>query len=312
MFSDRLQKRIDATNSVLIAGFDPVLERLPKFIIENSRTNSSPLYHALTEFHTLAIRALSNIVPAIKPNLAFFEQYGLEGLRAFSTICKVAREHDLLVIGDAKRGDIGSTAQAYAAAFFGTTQAFGKTISDFEVDALTINPFLGFDTLETFIEQAEKANKGLFILVRTSNAGASDLQDATNLDGSTVSETLAEWINNRGSSLSGKCGLSGLGAVVGATHPEQARALRDKMPGQFFLIPGFGAQGGSADDAIAGFTADGRGGVINASRALFTGFSDSISTSESLITEIHRRASEFNSRINDSLKAASGRGVKDS
>lgn len=273
-FADRLQNSIERSKSVICAGFDPQLESFPKFILDaasaKGQNTEECVYHALTSFYSLALEAISNSIAAVKPNIAFFEQYGLGGIRAFSSVCALCKELGLPVIADAKRGDIGSTAKAYSAAYLGQSAAFGKTFSAFNVDAITVNPFLGFDTVAPFLEDAAAYDKGIFVLVKTSNPGSSDIQGIkSSASQKSISESVAHWISDKCRTLMGKCGYSGLGAVVGATYPDEARALRKIMPASFFLIPGFGAQGASAKDAKAGFSENGGGAVINVSRGIF-------------------------------------------
>ncbi|RMG45072.1 MAG: orotidine-5'-phosphate decarboxylase [Candidatus Dadabacteria bacterium] len=294
-FADRLTDTIKRNNSILCAGIDPVIERLPAFITESvkkEKTDSESIKKALLDFYLPALEALSASIACIKPNIAFFEQYGISGLLALKEIMGRARALELPVILDAKRGDIGHTAGAYARAYL-DPENFS---ADFSADALTVNPFLGFDTLKPFIEACSKSGRGIFILVKTSNPGSGDIQDVQEGEKS-LSEKIAGWIGEHAGRLAGSSGLSGLGAVVGATYPEEAKRLRELMPQSYFLIPGLGAQGGSGKDALAGLTTDGRGAVVNASRGLFAGFSDGISSRETLIEEILKRAKKFNNAL---------------
>lgn len=279
-FIDRLQASIDKTGSVLVAGCDPVIENLPPFLVESAQRKTSTTHDlirfVLDHFCEIFIESVKGAVAAVKPNSAFFEQYGLPGLTAFERFCRLARECGIPVIADAKRGDIGSTAAAYSAAFLGRTTVGSHSYAALDVDAVTVNPFLGFDTLEPFMTDAVRYEKGIFVLVHTSNPGAKDIQ-ALESGGRTVSEHIAEWIARNSDRLRGACGWSGLGAVVGASFAEQAVSLRALLPDSAFLIPGFGAQGGSAQDAVAGFGAKGKvrgGGIVNASRALIPGDAD--------------------------------------
>ena len=277
-FADRLHQSIKRSKSVLVAGFDPVLDDFPKFILEEAGKKSSNseelIYLALTSFYQISLDAVADSVAAIKPNIAFFEQYGVGGIRAFASVCSMIKEKKLPVIADAKRGDIGSTATAYSAAFLGRSNIAGKKTSIFDVDALTVNPFLGFDTLEPFLNDCREYDKGIFVLVKTSNEGSAAIQGLKAGDsGKTISEQVAQHLASLASQLMGDCGYSGVGAVVGATWPKEAALLREIMPKNYFLIPGFGAQGGSTSDAQAGFAKEGGGNVggavVNASRAIF-------------------------------------------
>jgi orotidine-5'-phosphate decarboxylase len=303
-FADRVQSVIEKTKSHLIAGCDPVLDALPSFLLndaeKHSKTDAELVERALVQFSEIFLAAVSGRVAAIKPNIAFFEQYGLPGLAAFSRLCAAAREQGLPVVIDAKRGDIGSTAAAYSAAFLRGVSVRGRPFHAFEGDALTINPFLGFDTLEPFLNDAQSCGKGLFILVQTSNPGAKAIQGLV-AEGCSVSDHIARWIATHAEKLAGRCGWSGLGAVVGASYPDEARHLRETMPTSFFLIPGFGAQGADAKDSVAGFgtRAGKRGGaLVNVSRGLLQGPAGS---AEELVGVIAGNADRFNSQILSSL-----------
>jgi orotidine-5'-phosphate decarboxylase len=275
-FIDFISETAINNESVLCAGFDPVLETFPSSLFEkfdrSILSNQEFYYKALLSIYQPALEIIKNDIACIKPNIAFFEQYGLGGLRALSTILKSAKQLSIPTILDCKRGDIGSTAQAYVNSYF-TLDA------DLEADSITVNPFLGFDTANTFLEGAENAGKkGLFYLVKTSNPGSKDLQDLV-VDGKTISQKIADWINQNQRKLSGQNNLSGLGAVVGATHPEHLLELRKLMPNSLLLIPGYGAQGGKASDLKPGYTQKYQGAIINSSRGLFN-FSKDLSISE--------------------------------
>jgi orotidine-5'-phosphate decarboxylase len=303
-FADRLQASIVSSKSSLVAGCDPVIEKLPSFLLDEAQriTNSDSEFieRALSQFGEIFLAAVTGKVAAIKPNIAFFEQYGLPGLNAFKRLCDSIRGARIPLIIDAKRGDIGSTAAAYSAAFISGVAIRGSRHVAFECDALTINPFLGFDTLEPFVADCEKYGKGLFILLQTSNPGAKDIQGLES-KGKTVSGHIAEWLATNAQRLTGECGYSGLGAVVGASYPDEARALRDILPTTFFLMPGFGAQGAGADDATAGFaTRDGiRGGaVVNVSRGLLEGVARSADDLQCVITANVER---FNTQLSQAM-----------
>lgn len=304
VFADRLQKEIERTGSCLVAGCDPVLDSLPGWlhqqVAEYATTDKEYISRGLEVFTDCFLNAAQDVVAAIKPNIAFFEQYGIDGLVVFDSLCRRAKERGLQVIADAKRGDIGSTAMAYSRAFLGGATVKGRNAAAFHCDALTVNPFLGFDTLEPFVEACQENGKGLFILVQTSNPGAKEIQ-SVNQDGRSVSERVASWIAEQSDRLRGACGWSGLGAVVGAPYPDEARRLREVMQEAIFLIPGLGAQGGQASESIAGFgSQNGRrgGGLVNASRGLLIGDSSSPDSFCKLITSNIER---FNSQISQAL-----------
>jgi orotidine-5'-phosphate decarboxylase len=303
-FADHLQASIDKTNSALIAGCDPVIEKFPAFLLEEAsaqtKSDDEFIHRALSIFCEAFLAAVVGRVAAVKPNIAFFEQYGLAGLSVFKTFCENVRAASVPVIIDAKRGDIGSTAAAYSSAFISGTSVRGRSFVPFECDALTINPFLGFDTLEPFVTDCERTGKGLFILLQTSNPGAKDIQ-GLECRGKTVSGHIAEWLAKNAARLEGVSGWSGLGAVVGASYPDEARALRKLLPTTFFLMPGFGAQGAAADDAVAGFgVQNGRrgGALVNVSRGLLEGASTSIDGFQSVIRD---NTDKFNTQLRGAL-----------
>jgi len=305
-FADKLTHSIARANSFVIAGFDPQLDTLPEVILSEAAaaatTDEAFVYTALTDFYALALEALAPHIAAVKPNIAFFEQYGIGGLRAFGDVCKRARDHGLPVVADAKRGDIGTTAQAYSRAFLGRTTVCGRTIAAWDVDSVTVNPFLGFDTLAPFVEDCRQHGKGIFVLVKTSNPGSGDIQGVRSVETERdVSAIIAQWLDKEGRTVLGECGFSSLGAVVGAPYPAEAKRLREIMPRAFFLIPGMGAQGGTAADAAAGFgqTAAGKphGALINLSRGLLSTFSSRSLPRESLKSELMAKAASTNREI---------------
>ncbi|WKZ57235.1 MAG: orotidine-5'-phosphate decarboxylase [Bdellovibrionota bacterium] len=289
-FADRLFKRINSVRSFLCAGFDPTWEGIPDFIkaeaARRSKDNEELVCNVLLDFHDAALRAVDPYVAAVKPNIAFFEQYGIGGLRAFQAVCALARDRGVPIIADVKRGDIASTGQAYSNAFLAGAPVNGTRVTPFAVDAITINPFLGFDTVDVFLNDAVTYGKGLFVLVKTSNPGSAALQEGT-------SQKIAGYIHEQHGKLRGECGFSGLGAVIGATYPDEARHFRSLMPQSFFLIPGFGAQGGSAADALAGCDATRQHGVVvNASRGLFGKIPESVASYGALAELLESRAKE--------------------
>ena len=312
-FADKLQNSISSNSSYLVAGCDPVIEKLPSFILteaeSKSLTDADFFERSLKSFSEIFVSALNKNVAAVKPNIAFFEQYGLAGLKAFKELCAGIQNRGIPLIIDAKRGDIGSTAAAYSAAFLGRSSFKGRAVDSFPCDALTVNPFLGFDTLEPFLKDCIENGKGIFVLVQTSNPGAKDLQGLETGAGS-VSDHVARWIATRGEALLGKCGWSGLGAVVGASYPEEAKRLRRLMPKNFFLIPGLGAQGAQAEDSVAGFASIDRGNsekergaaVINVSRGLLEGTANS---NDELLALIQSNITKFNQQISCALKTCS-------
>lgn len=272
-FADRLLREIKKKANPTVMGLDPKLSYVPPHIVsEVSREVSSPLEQAgesLYRFNCGLIDAVADIIPAVKPQLAYYEMYGLPGLRAFHRTCAYAAEKGLLVIADGKRNDIGSTAEAYATAYLGKTElAKGLMTSLYSIDALTINGYLGFDGISPFLNIGNLNGKGCFVLVRTSNPSAGDFQDLELADGRKLYEAVADKVNGWGELFIGEEGYSSVGAVVGATWPEQAEQLRKRMPHTLILVPGYGAQGAKGADVAVNFDDNGMGAIVNASRSL--------------------------------------------
>lgn len=272
MFTDKLVAGIKKLDNPTVAGLDPKLEYIPQFIREKVFKECGNGFEgaaeAILQFNKKLIDALYDIIPAVKPQLAYYEAYGTAGVKAFADTCEYAGSKGMLVIADGKRNDIGSTAEAYSTAYLGKTPIDAGEGSAFAADALTVNPYLGIDGIKPFIDDCRKYGKGIFILVKTSNKSSGQLQDLITKDGKTIYETVAELVNEWGSQVVGESGYSAIGAVVGATYPEQAKILRGIMKKAYILVPGYGAQGGTARDAVHSFDNDGMGAVINASRSI--------------------------------------------
>jgi orotidine-5'-phosphate decarboxylase len=249
-FADRLVDVQKQKRTPLVLGVDPQLDRpgAPGIAADT----------ALSRFCCEIIEACAEFVVAIKPQLAFFEARGMAGMAAFAEVVRFARSHGLLTIADAKRGDIGSTSAAYAEAFLGD--------GDFACDAITVNPYLGSDALAPFIARARNG-RGVFVLVKTSNPSSGEFQDLS-AGGRAVWESVAVRVAGWGSDFVGRWGLSSVGAVIGATYPDEAVKARDLMPAAIVLAPGFGAQGARPEEAVAAARADGLGVIVNASRSL--------------------------------------------
>ncbi|MCL2859270.1 MAG: orotidine-5'-phosphate decarboxylase [Oscillospiraceae bacterium] len=212
---------------------------------------------------------MKDIAPAVKPQMAFYEMYGWAGVLAYQKTVEYAKSKEMLVIGDAKRGDIGNTAQAYAKGHLGKVDiGNGEEAPIFDVDFLTVSPYLGDDTLQPFIDECIKNNKGIFVLAKTSNFGSGYIQDKVDQEGKTIYETVAEYVAQQAERLKIKTGYSPIGAVVGATYPEQALKLRNIMPNNIILVPGYGAQGATAKDVTNSFDKDGLGAIVNSSRGI--------------------------------------------
>ncbi len=253
---------MDKTDSRLVVGIDPDPRRLfgEKSVFRKANPGLEP--QALLDlFCEIVIEAAAGTACAVKPQAAFFESMGLWGYSSLQRCIKAGRDRGIPVILDAKRGDIGNTASAYAAAYLDES-------SPFFADALTVNPYLGPDTLEPFATAAAKAGSGLFILVKTSNPGSGAFQDTLLTGGRPLYLKVAEVVKEIGQTSVGECGYSDFGAVVGATYPEELAALRKAMPKAIFLVPGYGAQGGTAEDARGAFNSDGYGAVVSSSRGI--------------------------------------------
>jgi len=259
-FFDRLEAIRQERHTTLCVGIDPRLDRLPD---EIRREAGDGVEDLLAGFGIEILELVAEHAACVKPQIAFFEAHGLAGLRAYATVVREARRRGVPVIGDVKRGDIGSTASAYAAGHL-------RPGGDLEVDAITVNPYLGADALAPFVEAATAAGKGVYVLVRTSNPGARDLQELrVEEDGRRFFEATADLVASLGAgSVSAETGLSAVGAVVGATAPAAGAALRQRLPSTAFLVPGYGAQGASARDVAATHRHDGSGVVVNASRSI--------------------------------------------
>jgi len=270
-FADRLIRHIRNKRSSAVVGLDPHWKDIPSKIKSSAlsahgRTLAAGAA-AVTQFITGIIDAVASHVPAVKPQIAFYEQFGVAGLEAYSRICEHARARGLIVIGDVKRGDIGSTAEAYAAAHLGRTEIDGEALEAFPADAVTVNAFPGSDGVKPFIEAAAKYGKGLFILVKTSNPSSAELQDLET-GGEPFYMRIARLVNKWGEPLVGEEGYSSVGAVVGATFPDAAKKVRALMPRSFILVPGYGAQGAGAAELKPFYNADGLGAIVNSSRGI--------------------------------------------
>jgi len=272
-FADRLSQRIRETGNPTVLGLDPLLDYVPDSIRSHFKKQCDDpelaVGLALYEFNKRLIDSVAGTIPAVKPQIAYYEKYGPHGLAALRQTISYARKAGMLVIADGKRNDIGNTAEAYASAWLGETQLPDGTAAAMnDADALTVNGYLGFDGIKPFVEVCAARGKGIFILVRTSNPSAGDLQDLVLHDGRKVYEAMAEKVAEWGTGLVGASGYSSVGAVVGATWPLQASRLRKLMPHALILVPGYGAQGATAEDAANNFGSDGGGAIVNSSRSL--------------------------------------------
>lgn len=269
---DKLIDKIRQTNNPTVIGLDPGYEKLPNCIKDKYTEDIEGACKGILEFNKNLIDAVYDIIPAIKVNIAFYEMYGLKGMETFECTCEYAKQKGMIVITDIKRGDIGSTAKCYSNAFLGKTKIGNFEESIYDVDFVTVNAYMGIDSVKPFIEDCIKYNKGIFILVKTSNPSSGDLQDLKLETGEEVYSKVASLVENWGKDLRGKYGYSSVSAVVGATYPKQLEKLRKDAPHTYFLIPGYGAQGGKAEDIALGFDQEGLGGIVNASRSLMCAY----------------------------------------
>jgi len=269
---DILIDKIKETNNPTVMGLDPRYDMLPECVRNKYDASLEGACEAILEYNKALIDATCDIVPAVKPQVAFYEMFGIEGMRVFNETCKYAKEKGMVVIADCKRGDIGSTAQGYSNAFLGKTPIGGNEVDIFNVDFVTVNPYMGTDCVKPFVDDCKKYNKGIFVLLKTSNKSSGELQDLVLENGKKIYETVAELVNEWGKDLVGEYGYSSVSSVVGATYPEQLEELRKIMPTSYFLIPGYGAQGGKASDIALGFDNNGLGGIVNASRSLMCAY----------------------------------------
>jgi orotidine-5'-phosphate decarboxylase len=272
LFGDRLIDAMRQKQAPICVGIDPMFDQLPDDLAgegeERDDRDTDAVIDAIFAFTTRVLRVVAPLVPAVKFQSAYFEKYLWEGVEAYYSLIREAKELGLLVIGDVKRGDIGSTAAAYAAGHLDDVPA--EDIEDVAApDAITVNPMLGPDTLDPFVKTARETDKGLFVLVRTSNPGSAEFQDVPLADGRTWSEMVADRVNLIASAegLVGASGYSSIGAVVGATQPQTMLSLRRRLPKSIFLLPGYGAQGATADMTRAAFQ-NGTGAIVSASRSI--------------------------------------------
>ncbi|NUO08796.1 MAG: orotidine-5'-phosphate decarboxylase [Candidatus Brocadia sp.] len=270
-FADQLIAAIKRKNSCVVVGLDPHFKLIPDAIKQKfstfQRQNLEYAARIILEFNLQVIDLIAPLAGVVKPQIAFYELYGWWGIWAYAETIKYARQKGLLVIGDVKRGDVPSTAEAYADAHIGEVHIDNIVETPFAADAVTVNPYLGADSLLPFLQTAKKQNKGIFVLVKTSNPGSGEFQDLM-CGGKKLHETIAEKTHAWGKDLMGKQGYSAVGAVVGATFSHEISTLRKIMPAAYFLVPGYGAQGATAKDIAHCFNPDGLGAIINASRSI--------------------------------------------
>lgn len=271
---EKLVERIKKLEAPIVVGLDPTLNFVPKFILDKEINEKGETLEAaadaIFEFNKKIVDAVYDLIPAVKPQIAMYEQFGIPGLMAFKKTLDYCHEKGLLVIGDAKRGDIGSTSTAYAIGHLGKVKIGSTEIAPIDTDFLTINPYMGSDSVVPFVEECKKYDKGLFILVKTSNPSSGEFQDQK-VGEKAVYELVGKKVDEWGAELV-KNGYSDVGAVVGATYPEMGEVLREIMPKAYILVPGYGAQGGTAAELKPFFNKDGLGAIVNSSRGIIAAY----------------------------------------
>lgn len=306
MSMDRLLEKIVEKQNPTVAGLDPKLSYIPEHIraasYEKYGKTLEGAADALLTFNKGLIDALCDIVPAVKPQAAYYEMYGWQGMKALAETIAYAKAKRMFVITDGKRNDIGATMQAYAAAHLGKTEVEGALFDAFGADALTVNGYLGTDGIAPLLEVCEKEDKGIFVLAKTSNPSSGELQDRKLESGETIYRAMGDMCEAWGEKLPGRYGYSGVGAVVGATYPAQLAELRKALSHTFFLVPGYGAQGGGADDVAPAFDERGLGAVVNSSRGIMCAWQRSSNDGR----EYAKAAREEALRMRDEIMARIG------
>ena len=306
MSFNRLIEKIIEKKNPTVAGLDPKLDYVPQYIREKcfaqyGRTLEGAA-EALYEFNVGLIDALCDVVPAVKPQMAYYEMYGWQGVRAFARTVEYARSKGLYVITDGKRNDIGATMEAYAAGHLGLTDVDGERLAAFGADALTVNGYLGTDGIDPLLKVCAAQDKGIFVLVKTSNKSSGELQNLPLEGGETIYGRMACMCDEWGRELPGDYGFTGVGAVVGATYPEQLTELRREHPSIFFLVPGYGAQGGCAQGLVGAFNKDGLGAVVNSSRAIMCAYKKEGCDETDFAGAARREALRMRDDINGALR----------
>ena len=271
---NKLISKIRKTNAPIVVGLDPMMKYVPGHITKAAFGEYGETLEgaaeAIWQYNKGIVDAIYDLVPAVKPQIAMYEQFGIPGLLVFKRTVDYCREKGLVVIGDVKRGDIGSTSEAYAVGHLGKVQVGSSFCSGFNEDFVTVNPYLGTDGIKPFVDVCREEKKGLFILVKTSNPSSGEFQDQI-ADGRPLYEHVGELVAKWGESCMGES-YSQIGAVVGATYPEMGKVLRKIMPKNYILVPGYGAQGGKGADLVHFFNEDGLGAIVNSSRGIIAAY----------------------------------------
>lgn len=271
---NKLNDKMKKTNAPVVVGLDPMLSYIPEHILKKAFAEFGETLEgaaeAVFEYNKGIVDAIYDIVPAVKPQVAMYEQFGVPGMMAFKKTVDYCKSKDLVIIGDIKRGDIGSTSEAYAVGHIGRVKVGNNSYVPFDEDFVTVNPYLGSDGVNPFIKVCKEENKGIFVLVKTSNPSSGEFQDRL-IDGRPLYELVGEQVAKWGEECMGN-GYSYVGAVVGATYPEQGKILRKLMPKTLILVPGYGAQGGQGKDLVHYFNEDGLGAIVNSSRGIICAY----------------------------------------
>jgi orotidine-5'-phosphate decarboxylase len=271
---NKLNAKMKQMNAPVVVGLDPMLSYIPEHIMNKAIAEFGETLEAageaIFEYNKGIVDAIYDIVPAVKPQVAMYEQFGIPGMIAYKKTIDYCKSKDLVIIGDVKRGDIGSTSEAYAIGHLGKVTIGSKTYAGFDEDFATVNPYLGTDGIKPFVDVCKKENKGIFVLVKTSNPSSGEFQDRL-VDGRPLYEYVGEQVAKWGEDCMGD-GYSYVGAVVGATYPEQGKILRKIMPKTLILVPGYGAQGGQGKDLVHYFNEDGLGAIVNSSRGIICAY----------------------------------------
>ncbi len=273
---DRLIEKIKETNNPTVIGVDTRYDMVPDCVKNKYFKDIKGMCSAMLEYSKALIDSTYDIIPAVKLQSAYFEMYGVEGIKLYKEMIDYCKEKDMVVMADVKRGDIGSTSAGYSKAYLGKNTINEKEEGIFDVDFATVNPYMGSDCINPFVEDCKKYDKGIFVLVKTSNKSSGELQDLKTEDGEEIYKKVAKLVNTWGKDLIGQYGYSSVSAVVGATYPKQLKELRELMPHSYFLIPGYGAQGGKAEDIALGFDENGLGGIVNATRSLMCAYKSNL------------------------------------
>ena len=304
---DVLIEKIKECDNPTVIGVDTRYDMVPECVRKKYSTDLKGMCNAMLEYSKALIDATYDIIPAVKLQSAYFEMYGVEGIKLYKEMIDYCKEKGMVVMADVKRGDIGSTSAGYSRAYLGKNMIDEKEQAIFDVDFATVNPYMGSDCVMPFVEDCKKYDKGIFVLVKTSNKSSGEIQDVKAEDGEEIYKKVAKLVNTWGSELIGENGYSSVSAVVGATYPKQLQELRELMPHSYFLIPGYGAQGGKAEDIALGFDENGLGGIVNATRSLMCAYKSDLwkdkFAEEDYAKAIRAEAIRMRDELNSAIKS---------